>query len=102
MLTARRVTDVGPLQQARTHDHGSAQFSRPGGLEAYHCASQRIFDGDVPEGHCCSKLGQVRGLPLCWMIHVSPVARLCRKLWLFLQPAYGKNMLETRDTYATE
>ena len=60
VLMARRVTDVGSLQRARTHDHGSAQLARPGGLEAYRCASRRSVGGDIPEGHCSPELGRVR------------------------------------------
>ncbi len=59
VLMARRVTDVGSPQRASTHDHGSAQLARSGGLEAYRCASRRSVGGEVPEGHCSSELGRV-------------------------------------------
>ena len=56
---AGRVTDVGFLQRARTHDHGFARLARPGGLEAYRCSSRSSVCGEVPEGRCNSELGRV-------------------------------------------
>jgi hypothetical protein len=69
-MARRMITDVGSLQRASTHYHGSAQLARPDGLEAYRCASRRFFGGDVPEDHRSSELGPVTVffLPLCWTI----------------------------------
>ena len=85
VLMAGRVTDVGFLQRAGTHDHGHAQLARPGGLEAYCCASRRSVGGEVPKVHCSSELGRVRlrhsSVSLS-EIRVSPVAAWCCKLWM--------------------
>ncbi len=59
VLMVGRVTDVRPLQRAGTHDHGHAQLARPGGLEAYRCASRCSVGGEVPKVHCSSELGRV-------------------------------------------